>query len=136
MKKPKNYQKNIKLLKTDTGKFFEVVNMIKFEDGRIGFNSTLEHRLVERARHQLKKAGIKNIKTQYHDPFVYIMKGEYNSKTIKIRILMRTVETNNVAMNMNSYNCDLYLGINSLLVFVDRRHLYPVKFMWFNNINS
>ena len=49
---------------------------------------------------------------------------------------MRTVETDNVAMNMNSYNCDLYLGVNSLLVFVDRIHLYPVKFMWFNNINS
>lgn len=121
------------------------VIMHKDKHGNIGFNSKLEHRLVERVRYHLKKAGIFDLKTSYHDNFVWIMTGNYAKidecdyeyyEPIRIHILMRSIISDKVAMNLDSYNSDRLSGVNSLLILVDRRYLYPVKFMFFNNINE
>src|SRR3989304_3143967 len=110
--------------------------MKKDEYGHIAFNSTIEHRIVERIRKQLKNSSIENITTQYHDNFVYIMMGYYKNECIKIHILIRNVESDNVAMNRDSFISDRKYNVNSLLVLGDRRHLYPTKFLFFNNINE
>lgn len=119
--------------------------MHKDKHGNVGFNSKLEHRLVERARYHLKKLEIFDLKTIYHDNFVWIMAGNYAKideddyeyyEPIKIHILMRSIISDKVAMNHDSYNSDRLSGVNSLLILVDRRYLYPVKFMFFNNINE
>lgn len=112
--------------------------MKKFDDGRIGFNSTLEHRVVERIRMKLKKLGIINIKTLDHDKFSYIMEGvspKFNEK-FKIFILIRTIVSDKVSMNLTRYECEKVAGDNPLLILADRRHLYPIKFSFLDDIRS
>lgn len=110
--------------------------MKKCEDGRIGFNSTLEHRTVERARYHLKKSGIEYIETIYHDKFTWIMNGIYENKKLRIYILIREIDSDKVAMNRAYYELERSLYDNPLLVLSDRRHMYIVKFLFFNDINS
>lgn len=111
--------------------------MKKLENGKITFNSTIEHRLVERVRHQLKKAGMKDIKTIHHDEFTWIMSGRiYNDEILKVYVLMRTIETDYVSMNRTFYDLERVRNDNPLLVLADRRHIYPVKYMWFDKINQ
>jgi len=110
--------------------------MIKFNDNKIGFNSTLEHRLVEKVRLRLKKEGYTNIKTISHDEFNWIMEGYKNQEKIKIYILMRTVGTSNASMNRESYEKEILIGGNPLLILTDREHMYPLKFLLFKNINN
>ncbi len=110
--------------------------MKKYEDGRIGFNSSAEHRMVERARHHLKNSGIEDIKTVYHDYFTWIVEGILNHNKIRIYILMRKIISNKVAMNRGYYELERIQNNNPLLILSDRRHKYPVKFIFSNNINS
>ncbi len=109
--------------------------MIKYEDGIIGFNSSAEHRMVERARHHLKNSGIEDIKTIYHDYFTWIMEGIFNHNKIRIYILMRKIVSDKVAMNRGYYEIERAQNNNPLLILSDRRHNYPVKFIFFNNID-
>jgi hypothetical protein len=115
----------------------EAINMKKFEDGRIGFNSTLEHRLVERLRGKLKSKGyvVEIVFNNHKNTVIFEATKDENKKTIYGQF--RTIETDNVSMNRKFYDIEnLKRDPNTFVVLIDRRHLYPMKFTQFINIKN
>lgn len=111
--------------------------MKKFNDGRIGFNSTFEHRLIERLRSALKakKYVVKTLFNNKQNTVIFSATKDGIRKIIYGQL--RTIETNYVSMNRKFYDKEnIEQNPNVFIVLVDRRHLYPMKYKQFITIRN